>query len=341
VTAPLVSVVIPAYNAASTLPETLESVFCQTYPHVEIVVVNDGSRDGSRALLDGYGARLRAIHKPNGGLASSRNAGIAAARGELIAILDADDLCAPERLAVQASVMARFPEVGLGSSGFSAFGEEVSDDFGPRYYSRIAESEGGLADLYPSKERLTVDVGGAASSVAVDVYHGSVYEELVHGNFVHPPTMMFRRRLYEAAGRFDETLSTTSDWEWIVRAARLEPFAHVARSLLRYRLSPGQMSRGGNPTRGALEILRVLERNCDNDAALFARDRRALRRRLAAFSLDAAYALAEEAHAPALRMLARSAAYGTGDRLMWGKILVKALLPRRLRAHLRRGQGAA
>ena len=93
--AELISVVIPAYNARHTLPATLESLFAQTWPHLEIIVVDDGSTDGTAQMLAQYGARVRLLSQPNGGLARARATGVAAARGQWIALLDADDLCRP------------------------------------------------------------------------------------------------------------------------------------------------------------------------------------------------------------------------------------------------------
>ncbi len=95
---PLVSVVINNYNYARFLGATIDSALDQTYPNVEIIVVDDGSTDDSRAVMESYGARIKAIYKPNGGQASAMNAGFAAARGELIYFLDSDDIALPDCL---------------------------------------------------------------------------------------------------------------------------------------------------------------------------------------------------------------------------------------------------
>ncbi len=92
---PLVSVVINNYNYARFLGATIDSALDQTYERVEIIVVDDGSTDDSRAVIESYGEQIKAIYKPNGGQASAMNAGFAAARGELIYFLDSDDIALP------------------------------------------------------------------------------------------------------------------------------------------------------------------------------------------------------------------------------------------------------
>jgi glycosyltransferase involved in cell wall biosynthesis len=87
-----VSVVIPVYNGEGTIAEALDSVFAQRFQDsFEVIVVNDGSTDGTRALLGKYGDRIRVIDQENAGIAAARNAAIRAAAGEYIALLDADD----------------------------------------------------------------------------------------------------------------------------------------------------------------------------------------------------------------------------------------------------------
>lgn len=110
---PVVSVVIPLYNARDVIRDTIESVFAQTYHDYEIVVIDDGSTDGSGDVLRAYGDRLRYIQQPNGGVAQARNRGIAASLGRYIALLDHDDLWEPDKLAKQVAVLDEQPAVGM------------------------------------------------------------------------------------------------------------------------------------------------------------------------------------------------------------------------------------
>ena len=96
-----VSVIIPAYNAEATIDQTLSSVFNQTYPSLEIIVVNDGSKDGTLRLLERYGDRINLISIPNQGVSIARNTGLKYATGEYVQFLDADDLLMPTKIEVQ------------------------------------------------------------------------------------------------------------------------------------------------------------------------------------------------------------------------------------------------
>jgi glycosyltransferase involved in cell wall biosynthesis len=113
VTPPLVSVVIATYNAGAYLPETLESALGQSHAERELIVVDDGSTDDTARRIDRYRSRIRYLHRAHGGLAAARNAGLRVATGDYVALLDADDLWHPEKLATQVAVAQRHPESGL------------------------------------------------------------------------------------------------------------------------------------------------------------------------------------------------------------------------------------
>src|SRR5581483_4857500 len=96
--APLVSVVVPVYNGAKYLRQALDSALGQTYPRLQLVIVDDGSTDSSAEIIASYGPRLCSIRQANAGVACARNAGIRAAAGDLIAFLDQDDWWLPEKV---------------------------------------------------------------------------------------------------------------------------------------------------------------------------------------------------------------------------------------------------
>jgi len=108
---PLVSVIIPVYNGARFLRAALESVFAQTYPPIEVIVVDDGSVDDSGIIAQSF-PDVRYIHQENQGVAAARNHGIEAARGEFFAFLDQDDLWTPEKLKIQIGYLQNHPELG-------------------------------------------------------------------------------------------------------------------------------------------------------------------------------------------------------------------------------------
>src|SRR5262249_23203018 len=112
----LVSIVVPTYNRAYCLPRTIDSVLTQTYPHFEIVIVDDGSTDNTRELIEGVAARARPIRylfQPNAGVCAARNCGLQAAKGDYIALLDSDDVWKPWKLEIQLACLDFLPEVGM------------------------------------------------------------------------------------------------------------------------------------------------------------------------------------------------------------------------------------
>lgn len=113
---PLISVIIPAYNAEKTIVRTLDSVVNQTYKNIEIIIINDGSKDSSEQVISSYckqqkSTNIRLVNKENGGVSSARNRGIDEAKGQFIAFLDSDDLWLPNKIAKQLDVFETNPEI--------------------------------------------------------------------------------------------------------------------------------------------------------------------------------------------------------------------------------------
>jgi glycosyltransferase involved in cell wall biosynthesis len=137
----LASVIIPAYNAAPFIKETIDSVFAQTYPHVEVIVVNDGSPDTPQleSVLAPYLDRVSYIKQENRGLAGARNTGLIAAKGEFVALLDADDIWLPNYLDSQVRFLSDHPEFDLVYCNARFFGDSY---LAGREYMQLCPSEG-------------------------------------------------------------------------------------------------------------------------------------------------------------------------------------------------------
>jgi len=110
-TAPLVSVIMPMYNAERFVAQALNSIFAQDHAALDVIVIDDGSTDRSREIVDWYRDRIRVIEQPNSGPAAARNAGLAQMRGEFVAFLDADDLWHPAKLSAQLNEFALDPDL--------------------------------------------------------------------------------------------------------------------------------------------------------------------------------------------------------------------------------------
>jgi glycosyltransferase involved in cell wall biosynthesis len=119
-----VSVLIPTYNCAATIRESIDSVLNQTYQDFEIIVVDDGSTDNTKALLEGYGDRVRYFYQDNAGATRARLHGLHQARGEYIAIIDADDIWLPDKLKLQVDVLDASPPTELLFTDFQDFSKD-------------------------------------------------------------------------------------------------------------------------------------------------------------------------------------------------------------------------
>ena len=215
---PLVSVVIPAFNATSTLPETLISVSNQTYRNLDIVVVDDGSTDDTAAIASAYTVRdprVRLLQKENGGVASARNAGIRASKGELVAFIDADDLWHPTKIAKQMAVLlSGGPSMALVYAPF-----------------RLIDAEG---KVLSSQRRVSVN--------------GWVLYRHFHANLVgNGSSILVRKSVVEELGGFDPSLRAAGaegceDLLLQLRIAARYQFGEVPEYLIGYRRRPGSMS---------------------------------------------------------------------------------------------------
>jgi glycosyltransferase involved in cell wall biosynthesis len=222
-----VSVVIPTYNSAPLVVEAVSSVLAQTKPAAEVIVVDDGSTDDTSDRLAQFGSSLRYIHKENGGVSSARNCGIAAATGDLIAFLDADDVWHPRKLEFQQAALARRPELGLLGTGFYTWPGIVPD----------------------------------VPSTLVEDYKEILLDELIVGNCLGTSSIMVRADILRTAGSFDLTLQGPEDRDMWIRLARLTPVAILRMPLSGYRFTPGSLSKNAARMElGERAILRKLER---------------------------------------------------------------------------------
>lgn len=226
--APLVSVVIPAYNAAWCVGRAVDSVLAQSFRDFELIVVDDGSTDATPAVLGAYAKAIRVVRKVNGGMSSARNAGIDAAGGSLIAFLDSDDYWAPEKLARQLELLNARPGLGFCSTAAalrSPDGRPLGEWPAPSCQDDM------LRQIFLQGAA----VAGSASAVVV------------------------RREVLERAGRFDERLGGLEDTDLWMRLAALAGYACLSEPLTFVTRTPGSVSRNRDHMREA--ALRILRKN--------------------------------------------------------------------------------
>ncbi|HLH37702.1 MAG TPA: glycosyltransferase [Bryobacteraceae bacterium] len=210
---PRIAVIIPAYNAAPYLPLALNSLLRQSYRDWEAVVVDDGSTDGTAALMQGrdWGPKIRYLFQANRGAAAARNTGIQASDSDLIALLDADDIFLEPRLERGAAVLEADRGAGLVHANIAMIGSSgeflQSRKFPEKYLSgRIARH------IYRRRARIA------------------------------PSTVLFRRACVERAGLFDETLRVSEDRDLWFRIARHYRFVYLPEVLAYYRRLPTSLT---------------------------------------------------------------------------------------------------
>jgi len=223
-----VTVVIPAYNYAHFLRDALDSALAQDHPRVEIIVVDDGSSDNTREVVVAYGDRVRYIHQANAGLSAARNTGIAAARHEWIALLDADDMFMSEMLKRLAeTVTALPPEFGL-----------IACDC-----TRMTE------DKQPIEKKRLMD----------DVTREIFTEDILLCNQFVADAVLFRRDIALKIGGFDTSLRSSEDRDMWIRMSRHCRIYKIPEALVRIRVHGTSMSTNAQRMRD--NMLRVLAKS--------------------------------------------------------------------------------
>ena len=224
------SVIIPTFNRASICCRAIESALRQTYRDIEVVVVDDGSSDDTRSVVEAFGGHVRYFYQENAGVTAARNAAIRHARGEFLAFLDSDDAWAPWKLESQVAALKRFPEAGVVWSDMTAVdraGSVVCNRYLRVMYDahsrvnieramREVETLGNLSSAAPNE----------LASAAVRV--GDLFSEILLGNLLHTSTVLVRRAWVEEIGGFDPSfIHAGEDYEFYVRLCSVGPVVFI------------------------------------------------------------------------------------------------------------------
>lgn len=261
--APKVSVIIPAYNTAAFIGETLDSVFCQTLQDFEVIVINDGSPDTAalESALEPYMGRIRYLKQENKGLPGARNAGIRIARGEMLAFVDSDDLWMPDYLAAQVGFLDSHPRVDASISDALLFGSG-----GDVVWKMLKEGTGPILGF----EQMLKRQGGQL-----------------------PSAMVVRRQRVVDIGLFDERIRIGEDVEFCVRLCFPEgAIGYLGRVLVKYRQRPNSLTEDPQRRKWRVAEIDSLRRLGEN-LALNEAQRKVLEKEIdaavAALALDDAY----------------------------------------------------
>jgi glycosyltransferase involved in cell wall biosynthesis len=215
-----VSVIIPVYNGAATIGRALASVFAQTLPAFEIVVVDDGSTDNTASVLAGYGDKIRVVRQANRGLPAARNAAVAASRGELLALIDHDDEWIPQKLERAVAAMRSDPAAALLYSDLIVV-NEAGEEF-------------------------------RRSQIGPDTAHAPTMDEMLARIWpITPSTVVMRRDAFDRAGGFCEQLISAEDIHFWLLMREQGHFIYLPDRLVRFtygQLFPKVLNRDIGPT---------------------------------------------------------------------------------------------
>lgn len=197
----LVSIIIPAYNAERYVREAVESALAQVDANVEVIVVDDGSTDGTAQVVAQFGTQIRLIRQDNAGVAAACNAGVRASAGRWIAFLDADDVWLPEKTARQ---LERCSSFAISHTDSMCFGEHLPQDI------RRSSFE--------------------------PPYSGRVLQQLLVRNFITKSSVMMDRELYVSAGGFGEHFAGVEDWPFWLQICAEHELGYLDLPVVRYRV---------------------------------------------------------------------------------------------------------
>jgi len=228
---PLVSVIIPVYNAEKYIKKTLESVLVQSFKDYEVIVVDDGSTDHTPAILDPFKDKITYIRQENsGGPASPRNSGILAAKGKYIALFDSDDIMFEKKLEKDIQILKNNPDVSLLFSNFILLENEV-----PRSYSWFEKE---------NVKKIINTIPRVQTGATSYCFTRPVYDEILQNNFIGTSTVVVKKSDIVDTGLFDESLIVIEDrdmWLRLSKAGKI--FAFNTEVLSYYRFLEGSISR--------------------------------------------------------------------------------------------------
>jgi len=235
----LVSVIIPTYNRAVRCKAAVESVLVQTHGNVEVIVIDDGSKDNTREVIRGLDKRVIYICQANAGVSAARNTGLEAATGNYIAFLDSDDSWLPWKLEAQLRVLQAFPEAGMVWSDMVAVdenGNTIHESYIKLMYAAYLYFDR-EKHFRVSKELVDVWEGCPERYSNKKCYSGNIFSWMFMGSLVHTSTVLLRRDRQKKVGLFDEGLiKSGEDYDFHFRTCREGDVAFIDVPSIRYQV---------------------------------------------------------------------------------------------------------
>ena len=223
---PLVSIIMPAYNAEKTIAESIQSVIEQTYKNWELIVINDGSIDNTSSIVYSFkDCRIILVEQANGGVANARNNGLRCAKGDFVAFLDSDDLWLSSKLTIQMACM-------IERASFFSYGKSTC------FYLDKQNTHACFYDL-----DINLDYS----------------QKILVFDFIPTLTVVMSRCVVDKIGFFDESLHGTEDWDYWIRVLQTYKPLFVDSVLALYRIQSNSLSH--QSSKHYVEMRKVVEKN--------------------------------------------------------------------------------
>ena len=287
----LVSVIMPTYNRAGYIRDAVDSVLTQTYSNLELIVVDDGSTDGTEEIITPFlrDPRIQYVKQENAGVAAARNRGLSLRKGDLVAFIDSDDIWEPEKLSIEVAIMKALPEAGIVCSDFSAVkGSALMEKSHIRsYFSVFNDYALSYQDIF--SHRLGQSTEGL--SEGEEVYWGNIFNTMLFGNTILTSTCLCRSAVFETVGVFDPSLKTIEDYDLYLKITKIFPVALVTKPLIRYRYSEHQLSGEIYFDKLCVNLINIFTKNVEaiEDADFLRENKRKLQKHLGKYQAMQAY----------------------------------------------------
>jgi glycosyltransferase involved in cell wall biosynthesis len=205
---------MPAYNSRAYIEASIQSVLDQDYEAIELIVVDDGSSDGTPDLARAFGARVQVIEQRNSGPAAARNNGVTVARGQYLAFIDADDIWLPGKVKAQVRHLAEHPDTGIVFGRWIRWNASPDGSFSPP--PTVVEDNSGPP--------------------VIPELSGWIYPELLLDSVVWIVSCMLRKSIWETLGGLDTALRVGEDYDFFLRASRISKIDKLSQTVAYYRI---------------------------------------------------------------------------------------------------------
>lgn len=255
-----ITVVVGTYNHGKYVGQCVKSILDQTYTNLELIVIDDGSTDNTREVLKPYADSIRYVYQENLGRAAAKNHGIELAASDWIAIVGADDLWEPDKLARQVAAIEKYPQIDLISTNSSTFNDE-----------------GVVAENFFDKMRLMFEVP-AITDGSIRVFSERLFPLFIVENFINESSVLVRKKCFMTEGLYDSFFKRCQDRDMWMRLSRKYTFACIDEVLVRTRVN----SLGDGPGTDQPIVFRIkaLEKALERDTEWERKYRRQLLRQI-------------------------------------------------------------